>query len=107
MEFVTKQLEIEQVLQRNDMVIVYFSGQNCSVCKVLKPKVNELLNDYPNIKKLEVVVEDSLELSAQHNIFTVPSLLLFIEGKEVIREQRHMSLLDLEDKIARYYRLLY
>jgi thiol-disulfide isomerase/thioredoxin len=107
MEIVKTQQEIEQTLQGNDMVLVYFSGNHCSVCKVLKPRVNELLNKFPNIKRLEVEVENSIEISAQYNIFTVPSLLLFIEGKEVIREQRHMSLLELEDKIARYYGLFY
>ncbi|ERJ11293.1 thioredoxin family protein [Haloplasma contractile] len=107
MEIVTSINDVEQIIQNRDMVLIYFSGKNCGVCSVLKPKVNELTNEYPNIKKIEVEVENSLHLSAQYNLFTVPAVLLFIEGKEAIRELRHISMLDLETKISRYYKLFY
>lgn len=107
MEIVTSKDEVMNMIESHDMVFVYFSGKNCNVCHAVKPKVKDILTNYPNIKTIEVEVENSVEISAQFNIFTVPAILLFIERKEVIRELRHISLLELENKIERYYHLFY
>ena len=31
--------QVEEAINKNDAVLIYFSGENCSVCKVLKPKL--------------------------------------------------------------------
>lgn len=98
---------IEQLIKDNQMVLVYFGGNNCSVCSAMKPKIEELLESYPKIKSAGVTVEEAISLSAAYNVFTIPAILLFIEGKEVLREARHISIDELEMKISRYYTLLF
>lgn len=89
------------------MVLVYFGTKTCSVCVDMKPKVEELLEKYTKIKGIQVDVDSSIKLSTSYNIFTIPAILLYIDGKEVIREARHISVEDLDNKIARYYELFY
>lgn len=98
---------IEELINNNDMVLVYFGGNNCNVCVALKPKVQELLKNYPKIKSAQVDVEKSLAVSAAHNIFTIPVVLVFIEGKEIIREARHISIQEINTKIERYYNMFF
>lgn len=98
---------IEELINKNEMVLLYFGSDTCSVCASMKPKVMEVLKSYPNIKSTEVDVEKQLELAAHFNTFTIPVILLFIEGKEIIREARHISIEDLNNKISRYYELFY
>lgn len=62
---------------------------------------------YPKIKLGEVKMEDSLKISRKYNIFTAPAILLFINGKETIREAGYISLDNMERKIFRYYKLFY
>ncbi|WP_243103933.1 thioredoxin family protein [Clostridium sp. JN-1] len=99
--------DIKELLKNNEIVLVYFGSNNCNVCAAMKPKIEELLKDYPKIKSTQVDIEKSLEVSAAYNIFTIPAILLFIEGKETIREAKYISLEDVDSKIGRYYNMLF
>lgn len=44
---------------------------------------------------------DVPEVAGQFTVFTVPALLLFVEGKETIREARFVVMDDLHDKFTR------
>lgn len=98
---------LEKLIEDNEMVLVYFGSENCGVCRAMKPKVEEILKNYPKIKSVQVDVEKSLEVSALYNIFTIPGILLCIKGKETIREARNISIIDLNNKISRYYKLFF
>jgi thioredoxin-like negative regulator of GroEL len=107
MNIVNSNKAIEELINNNQIVLVYFGSNTCNVCTALKPKVEELIKDYPQIKSAQVDVEKSLTVSAAYNIFTIPVILVFIEGKEIIREARHISMQDINSKIERYYNMLF
>ena len=88
--------------------LLYFSNDACNVCKVLKPKVIELLQDtFPRMEMGYVDTEKSPELSGQHRVFTIPTLLIFFQGKEQHRFSRNISLHQLEAAIERPYGLIF
>lgn len=99
--------EIENLIKENQMVLVYFGSESCNVCNAMRPKVEEILKNYPKIKSAEVDTEKSLKLSIDYSVFTIPVILIFIEGKEILREARYISMKDINDKITRYYELLF
>lgn len=107
MKTIVTREDIESLVEKNDMVVLYFGSETCSVCVDLKPKVEAILKKYEKIKCLYIDIEENLKLAREYNIFTMPAVLLYIEGKEVIREARYLSVVDLEEKIARYYDLLF
>jgi thiol-disulfide isomerase/thioredoxin len=107
MQLMESIFDIENWIKSNDMVLLYFSGTNCGVCRVIKPQVIELLKKYPKIKSAEIELENHPEIAAQYNVFTLPSIIVFIDGKETIRKLRYMSLVDLESNFSRYYDLYY
>lgn len=98
---------IENLIKESQMLLVYFEGNNCGVCSAMKPKVEDMLKLYPKIKSAEVNIEKKLEIAAAFNIFTIPAILVFIEGKQILREARHISIEEVNNKIKRYYSLLY
>ena len=79
----------------------------CGACRDMLPKVEKLLTEYPKLKGAYVEVGDVPELAAAFSVFTIPALLIYAEGKEVIREARHISLLDIAQRVDRYYGLLF
>lgn len=97
----------EELISKNGMAILYFGSADCGVCRDMMPKVDKLLAEYPNMEGAYIEASASPELSATHSVFTLPAILVFAEGKEVIREARHMSFLDLSERIERYYNLLF
>lgn len=107
MNMLNSKEEIGKLIEENEIVLIYFGGENCSVCGAIKPKVEEILKNYPEIKSAEVNVDKSLQAAAAYNIFTIPVILLFIEGKEILREARHISIQDIDSKIDRYYNMLF
>lgn len=98
---------IVNLINDNEIVLVYFGGGGCGVCSAVRPRVEEILKEYPNIKSIQVDVEKSAQTAAAYNIFTIPAILVFIEGKEIIREARYINMQDIGDKIARYYSMLF
>lgn len=107
MEIVDSNEVIKELINKNEMLLVYFGSNTCTVCIAMKPKVEEILKKYPKIKSVQVKVEDSIKVSANYNVFTVPAIIVFAEGKEIIREARHISIQDIDNKISRYYNLLF
>lgn len=99
--------QLNNFIKENEFTMLYFSGHNCGVCADLLPKVKKLLEDYPKISFVEIEVSNSPEITGDFNIFTLPGILVYINGKETIREARFISIDILEDKINRYYSMLF
>lgn len=89
------------------MLLGYFSAPDCGVCTALKPKVLEILQDYPEIESVYVNVREQQEAAAQHGIFTIPGILVFAEGKEAVREARFVHVDQLRDQIDRLHSMLF
>ncbi|WP_075591155.1 thioredoxin family protein [Labilibacter marinus] len=100
--------EWQQALTVESIVIGYFSHDKCSVCKVLLPKVEQLMsNNYPKAKLLYCNIEQSPELAAQQSVFTAPTIVIFVEEKEYVRFSRNIGLVPLGDSISRPYSMLF
>lgn len=98
---------IEKLIETGDMVLLYFSSKTCGVCTVIKPRVEEMLDKYPNINAVYIDVEASRDIAVQYSIFTIPGILLFVDGKESIREARYINIKEIDTKISRYYSILF
>ena len=47
------------------------------------------------------------ELSAQNNVFAVPTILFYFDGKELMRKSRNINLYQLKKELERPYLLLF
>lgn len=95
-------------LQQQPAAAVYFSGPDCSVCQVLKPKVLALLEQhFPQLALAEVDCSRASELAAQQSVFTVPTLVIYFDGRELLRKVRNFSLRELADELERPYALFF
>lgn len=101
-------IEFNQVVEATDAVLFYFSHEQCNVCKVLKPKVADLLeNDFPKIELFYCDTVNSPELAAQNSVFTVPTLLIYFGGRETIRKSRNVGIEELRKEIERPYQIIF
>lgn len=106
MTLYTDSEEIKVFLGGKPLNLVYFSVDDCSVCTEIKPKISELIDEFPQMGFAEVNLSHNIEPSAEFSVFTVPAVLVFAEGRETIRMARNFSIYELKEKIDRYYNLL-
>jgi thioredoxin-like negative regulator of GroEL len=97
-----------EIAKSNKAVCFYLSTPECNVCKVLKPKVTQMLEvDFPKIFFCYVDLNEVKEISGQLSIFTVPTILVYFEGKETIRTSRNLHIEELREQIDRYYKMIF
>lgn len=100
--------ELNEQIKSNEALLIYFSGENCGVCKTLKPKIFSSFNEvYPKIKQLEIKTEQNIELARQFNVFALPTILVFLDGKEFQRKERNISVSGFISDIKRPYELFF
>ncbi|MGB8001147.1 MAG: thioredoxin family protein, partial [Anaerobacillus sp.] len=78
--------------EQQPLYFLYLHGTNCSVCHALLPQVEEVLADYPQIVSEKLNVQEVPESAGEFSVFTIPVLLLFVDGKEYIREARFVNI---------------
>ncbi len=108
METIISKQEFDELLAENDAVLGYFSTEICSVCKVLKPKVIEMVTEnFPKMKMVFVESDKLPELAAQNRVFAAPTVIVFFAGRETIRKSRAFGINELKSEIQRPYSMLF
>ncbi len=99
---------LQQRIHEDTMLVIYFSNDACNVCKVLKPKIIELINStFPNVAFVYVDTEKSPEIAGQFRVFTLPTIDVYVEGRVQQRFSRNVTLYDFESVLQRPYNMLF
>lgn len=98
---------IKDFAKENMMCVVYFSSETCSVCHALYPKIEDVLSNYPNVKLAKIEISDVPEAAGEYSIFSFPTLLVFVDNKEIARKSRIVSIDDFQATIDKYYSLVF
>lgn len=65
------------------------------------------MKDFPKIQTRTANAEDIPEIAGYFSIFTVPVLLLFADGKEMVREARFVHVEEFKMKVSKIYEGFY
>lgn len=88
-------------------VLIYFSGENCPVCKILKPKIEEeVKKNFPLFETYEVKTDIHKEITSHFTVFSIPTILVFFDKKEFFRKGRNMSVPLFIQELKRPYNLM-
>lgn len=90
--------QVVQFINENSLAFVYISREDCGICHAVQPQVQNMLKEFPAIRPIQVSADSIPEVASQFTVFSVPALLLFSEGKEVIREARFVVMDELHKK---------
>jgi thiol-disulfide isomerase/thioredoxin len=97
---------VEKFIGDHQFSFLYVSRTNCGVCHTILPQLKDLLKEFPLIQLGHINVDDIEEIAGRFSIFTVPALLLFVDGKEIIRETRFVHMQSLQEKISKIYNMI-
>lgn len=79
-----------EVIEAKEPVLVDFNADWCGPCQMMKPVVEEFGKEN-KLKIVSVNIDDYEELSDSYDVYTIPCLVLFKDGKEVAREEGVVS----------------
>ena len=72
-----------EVLEAKETVLVDFWAPWCGPCRMQAPVLEKFVEENPAVKVVKVNVDDNQELAMEHNISSIPTLLVFKNGEAV------------------------
>lgn len=108
MKTLLEKKEFEDIINESPAVLIYFYNDTCAPCLALRPKVEEMTETkFPEMQMFYVNSIQSPDLSASNNVFASPTIVVYFDGKETLRVSKFVSISELEQKIVRYYNLMF
>ena len=96
-----------EVLKRESLVlIVQIGSSTCNPCIAIKQRIDLYLKNKSDVNAIYIPLESYRELIASYKIFSVPTVLVFVEGKLTIQKSGYFSLDEILSNIDRYLELL-
>ena len=80
---ITKENFAQEVLQSEKPVLLDFWASWCGPCRMLSPIVDEVAEERTDVKVGKVNVDEQPELAGEFGVMSIPTLLVFEQGKLV------------------------
>lgn len=92
----------EQVMEARVPVLVDFWASWCGPCKMMSPVVDRISEEMGTSARVcKVNIDEQQELASKYNVMSIPTFLLFKDGKEVNRVVGAMP----KEELARIFEL--
>ncbi len=75
----------EEVINGNKKVLVDFFADWCGPCKMMAPILEGFAEENADAVVATVTIDDEMELAAKNSVSSIPTLVLFEDGKPVRR----------------------
>lgn len=92
--------DFEEKMSRG-LVLLDIYSENCGVCLSVSKKLNDMESRFPNWDFVSVDSVKNPEISGKFLVFTVPTIILLKDGKELNRWSRNFSFSQLADYMNR------
>lgn len=80
---VTKENFQTEVIESDKPVLIDFWASWCGPCQMIAPVIEELAAEVTSAKICKVNVDEEMELAAQFQVMSIPTLLVMKDGKVV------------------------
>jgi len=67
----------------NGITVIDFHAPWCGPCKMVNPIIEELATELTDISFRKVNIDDNQEIAVKYNIMSIPTILIFKDGKPI------------------------
>ena len=100
MKHLTNMNDIEQTIAENRICLFYIKAPDCGVCNVMLDKVGQLAADYPLLASFYTDIIEEPLIAGRFLVYSGPTVLLILDGKEVYRGSLFIDMQELKRKIT-------
>ena len=97
--------DIEQTIVDNRLCLFYIKAPDCGVCNVMLDKVVRLADQFPSLTSFYTDITEEPLITGRYLVYSGPTVLLLMDGKEVYRGSKFIDLEELEYNINRFQKL--
>ena len=97
--------DIEQTIADNRLCLFYIKAPDCRVCNVMLDKVMRLADLFPSLTSFYTDITEVPLIAGQFLVYSGPTVLLLMDGKEVYRGSQFIDFEELEYNIKRLLKL--
>ena len=105
MEHLTNIQDIEQTLAHNRLCLFYIKAPDCGVCNVMLDKVENLADCHSSLCSFYTDIREEPLIAGRFLVYSGPTVLLLMDGKEIYRASQFINLEELEQTIIKYQEL--
>ncbi len=73
----------QEVLDQKGFVFVDFHAHWCGPCKMTEPIIEQLSGEIKDMSFVKVDVDQNAEVASQFSVFSIPTFIIFKDGKVV------------------------
>ena len=74
-----------EIIENTGLALVDFYADWCGPCKMLSPIIDEIAEERTDITVGKVNVDENNSLAAKYNVMSIPTMIIFKNGKEQVR----------------------
>ena len=105
MKHLTSIIDIERTIADNCLCLFYIKAPDCGVCNVMLDKVMRLADQFPSLNSFYTDITEEPLIVGQFLVYSGPTVLLLMNGKEVYRGSQFIDMEELEYNINRFQKL--
>ena len=87
---IEKYSDIQDIINK-DLVMIIAKSHTCNSCNTIANIMDHNMNHFDKVEKYNVYVDDIDQFRGEYLIFSVPTVLIFSEGKELLRQSRYFD----------------
>jgi thioredoxin-like negative regulator of GroEL len=106
MKHLTNIQDIEQTIAEDRLCLFYIKAPDCGVCNVMLDKVGQVTDRFPSLCSFYTDIIEEPLIASRFLVYSGPTVLLLMEGKEVYRGSQFIDLEELRYNINRYIQLI-
>ena len=98
MTHLTSIKDIELTIADNRLCLFYIKAPDCGVCNVMLDKVRGIVEKHPRLVAFYTDITEEPLIAGRFLVYSGPTVLLILDGKEVYRASGFIDVAELERK---------
>ena len=90
---------IAEAIADHRLCLFYIKAPDCGVCNVMLDKVGRMAENHPRLEAFYTDITEEPLIAGRFLVYSGPTILLLLDGKEVYRASGFIDIDELERKI--------